>query len=168
MVFWLIGASLFTSAIGGSGVNCGQVGFAPVVYFGTHFPRSSPGIPNCHFVNIVNTTMAFAWINWFAQARLPALQTVNVLSGPSSRSRSFWPSPSPASDTNMIVSGRNLPKTKWVPLPQGPFPILPLEAMQPQLSNDVSSSDPRISQQRWVLEGSILVLCLKPCVFRDH
>ncbi|KAF9785556.1 hypothetical protein BJ322DRAFT_839367 [Thelephora terrestris] len=46
MVFWLIGAALFTSAIGGKGINCG------------------PGLSNCHFVNIVNSTMAFAWINW--------------------------------------------------------------------------------------------------------
>lgn len=46
MVFWLLGAALFTSVIGGSGINCG------------------PGLSSCHFVNIVNSTMAFAWINW--------------------------------------------------------------------------------------------------------
>lgn len=46
MVFWLIGAALFTSAIGGSGINC------------------PPGVSSCHFTNIVNSTMAFAWINW--------------------------------------------------------------------------------------------------------
>lgn len=46
MIFWLIAASLFTSLLGGSGINCG------------------PGLPDCHVVNVINTTMAFAWINW--------------------------------------------------------------------------------------------------------
>jgi hypothetical protein len=32
MVFWLIGAALFTSAIGGKGINCGQVTFTPVIF----------------------------------------------------------------------------------------------------------------------------------------
>jgi len=45
MIFWLIGAALFTSVTGG-GISCGSQ------------------YPSCFVVNIVNATLAFAWINW--------------------------------------------------------------------------------------------------------
>jgi len=50
-MFWLLGASLFTSTIGGH-LHCGQSSF------------------NRRLCNITNTAMAFAWINWFVQSRL--------------------------------------------------------------------------------------------------
>lgn len=71
-MFWLIGAALFTSTLGG-GLSCGQATF-------------SGGRRLC---NISNTAMAFAWINWFAQSYSQTFRAPNLLTGPSSRSRSF-------------------------------------------------------------------------------
>jgi len=71
-MFWLLGASLFTSTLGG-GLSCGQATF-------------SGGRRLC---NISNTAMAFAWINWFVQSQLRTFRVPDLLAGPSSRSRSF-------------------------------------------------------------------------------
>lgn len=73
MVLWLLAASLFTSIIGGSGINCGQVNFSYHAYRFLSL-RSSTIFPNCHNVNIVNSTLAFAWINWFVEAHLQGFE----------------------------------------------------------------------------------------------
>jgi hypothetical protein len=53
MVFWLIGAALFTSAIGGKGINCGQVTFTSVI-----FVILTPCTPVLHCLTATSLTLS--------------------------------------------------------------------------------------------------------------
>ena len=125
MIFWLIGAALFTSVIGGSGLHCGHVNYSHRI------------------CNIVNSTMAFAWITWFVQIHSRVYQIADVLVGPSSSSRSF--SPSGSSSSGIVLDrGRTLTRSKRERPTRPLHPTLPLQPTRlpasPNLSKQLVSS----------------------------